>query len=162
METRAREKRVSEVRVGKYEPFLDDLYLNGFPAKTMFKKNLNHAVVKVLKPSSRKQGPWRCGTVPISLGQYVSLREFVSHRFSAQQDLITHFEIETRRFRPTSNANIRNSVEIQLDTFEARLSRPLPVRYLRLVDNELEEQVAASSAYNLKFKFRKLELIQRV
>jgi hypothetical protein len=147
METRSK-KRDEKEKVKYSECFESP---SDLPGIQNFKVNLDYEILKKLKPSTLKQGPWRSGCVPLTKKQYLVLLDTISHRFQPHSNVIEEFGIATERF-----FNENNSVVMQTDTFLARVSKP---RVLKYFNQNLEKKEIKSSAYEFKFKFKKRERV---
>ena len=108
--------------------------------------NLNYAVLKKLKASTLKQGPWRSGSFAISQKEYDFLSKSMGNKFTLRPDLLDEFEVEMTR---SYNKNEKQAV--QSDTFSARLSKHRPLKYFNQV---MDLKVINSMNYEFKFKFK--------
>jgi hypothetical protein len=116
------------------------------PRLKSFKNILNYNIVKQLHLSWQRQGPMRQGSFTISQGQYDSLLNHIRHRWQPFRLILDNLEIETVRYH-----NETDRVLMQLDTFQARLSRKRPVKY---INHHKKEAVLNSPEIEFKFRFR--------
>jgi hypothetical protein len=116
------------------------------PSMKAVQNNLNYAVLKKLKASTLKQGPWRSGSFAISQKEYDFLSKSMGNKFTLRPDLLDEFEVEMTR---SYNKNEKQAV--QSDTFSARLSKHRPLKYFNQV---MDLKVINSMNYEFKFKFK--------
>ncbi len=121
-------------------PFFTDL-----PRLRSFKNLLNYNILKQLHLTWQRQGPTRHGSFQISHGQYDFLLKHVHHRWQPFRMILDELEIETVRYH-----NETDRVFVQLETFEARLSRKRPLKYKNQNKNVT---VVYSPEIEFKFKF---------
>jgi hypothetical protein len=115
------------------------------PRLKSFKNILNYNILKQLHFSWQRQGPTRMGSFQISHGQYDFLLNHIRHRWQPCRLILDELEAETVRYH-----NETDRVFVQLDTFQARLSRKRPLKYKNHTKNDT---VVYSPEIEFKFKF---------